>query len=256
MTIYVPFFNCTQFRTFVNDAVGLDISDDKYRSIGSSKANRLRGFWDVEPVKIVGQLLYELVMQVKNTTQKMSEHALPDPSLIDDCLRIAATLKGDSIVDEIEAIQATNDDKDFESLARAIRESIEKNVPEQALDRLHTYMMKLVRSLCQKHAIPFNREESLNAIFGKYLRHLRSQNMIESDMAEKILSFSVMVLQAFNDIRNNRSFAHDNQVLNYNESLLIFNNVTNMVRFVNKIEDKFHKSTEQEEATDWDDLPF
>jgi hypothetical protein len=45
-------------------------------------------------------------------------------------------------------------------------------------------------------------------------------------------------MEAFNDIRNNRSYAHDNSILNYDESILIFGHVTNTIRFIEQIEAK------------------
>lgn len=43
-------------------------------------------------------------------------------------------------------------------------------------------------------------------------------------------------MDAFNDIRNNRSYAHDNQILNHDESVLIFSNISSMVKFIQAIE--------------------
>ena len=57
-------------------------------------------------------------------------------------------------------------------------------------------------------------------------------------MSEKILKYSIQVIQAFNDIRDNKSLAHDNQVLNYQESILIFNNVSSTIKFIQSIEGK------------------
>lgn len=44
-------------------------------------------------------------------------------------------------------------------------------------------------------------------------------------MTECILKSSISTLEAFNRVRNEQSFAHDNSILNYDESLLIFNHV-------------------------------
>lgn len=57
-------------------------------------------------------------------------------------------------------------------------------------------------------------------------------DLIESSMTERILKSSISVLDAFNDVRNNMSFDHDNPVLNRNESLLIFQHVTSAIRLV------------------------
>ncbi len=58
-------------------------------------------------------------------------------------------------------------------------------------------------------------------------------------------------MDAFNDIRNNRSYAHDNQILNYDESVLIFSNISSMVKFIQAMEAK-HKNREIKDADlDW-----
>ena len=56
-------------------------------------------------------------------------------------------------------------------------------------------------------------------------------------MTERILKSSISILEAFNDVRNNMSLAHDNSILNYEESLLIFNHVSASIRFINKLEE-------------------
>jgi cyclophilin family peptidyl-prolyl cis-trans isomerase len=74
-------------------------------------------------------------------------------------------------------------------------------------------------------------------------------------MTERILKSTISVMEAFNRVRNDQSFAHDNEVLNYNESLLIFGHVTSSIRFIEAIE---KRATEKLEANiqDSDDIPF
>ena len=47
---------------------------------------------------------------------------------------------------------------------------------------------------------------------------------------------SISILEAFNEVRNNQSFAHDNNILNYHESILIFNNVASAIKFLQSME--------------------
>ena len=105
--------------------------------------------------------------------------------------------------------------------------------------------MKFIRKLCGNHEIEITKEESLNAIFGKYLKFI-------------VVNGKVNIIEAFNDVRNNRSLAHDNQILNYSESVLIFNNVTNSIKFIESIENKIKvKNVVVEvENSDWENLPF
>ena len=89
-----------------------------------------------------------------------------------------------------------------------------------------------MRSLCEKQGVTAVRDEPLHSLFGKYVKKLNELNLIESPMTERILKSSISVFDAFNDVRNNKSLAHDNPVLNRNESLLIFQHVTSAIRFV------------------------
>jgi hypothetical protein len=68
------------------------------------------------------------------------------------------------------------------------------------------------------------------------MRDLEPGGHLESVMAERILKSSISVLESFNDVRNNKSLAHDNPILNYEESLLIFNHVAASVRFIKALE--------------------
>ena len=111
-------------------------------------------------------------------------------------------------------------------------DSISKNNPESGLDRLHTFTMAFVRSLCEKHGITVDKDKALHSVYGEYVKKLKELNLIESAMTERILKSSISVLDFFNDVRNNKSLAHDNPVLNRNESLLIFQHVTSVIRFL------------------------
>lgn len=77
-------------------------------------------------------------------------------------------------------------------------------------------------------------------------------------MTARILKSAISVLEAFNDVRNNQSLAHDNPILNYDESLLIFNHVASSVRFIRTREERLKRQQLREEvaASNEDDIPF
>lgn len=58
---YVLDFTDRTFGEFVLEAVGLDIHAEKYTAEGTSKANKLRAFWKLEPDYTVGKLLLALI---------------------------------------------------------------------------------------------------------------------------------------------------------------------------------------------------
>jgi len=77
-----------------------------------------------------------------------------------------------------------------------------------------------VRELCNKHSISYNKNTPLHSLFGGYVKFLREKKFIESEMSERILKSSISIFEAFNSVRNEKSFAHDNPILDYNESVL------------------------------------
>lgn len=254
---YVMDFSDRTFQEFVGEAVGLDINDPKYHYSSNSKANRLRQFIKVESNYTFGKLLSTFCDYWLSKVHTGEIDYRNDENLYKECEKIADRLKQESIVEHIDAIKPNTDDRDFKLLTKSIRESIEKNEPEAALDGLHTFTFKYLRELCDKHNITYNKVDSLNAVFGKYVKFIVDNKHIESSMSEKILKYSINIIEAFNDIRNNKSFAHDNPVLNYHESLLIFNNISSAIKFIESIETQMKKVNEPENALEkWDDLPF
>ncbi|MBP0905692.1 abortive infection family protein [Mariniflexile gromovii] len=248
-------FSDRTFQEFVVEAVSLDIDSEKYHYASNSKANRLRQFIKVESNYTFGKLLSAFCDYWLSKVYMGDIDYLAEENIYKECTRIADRLKQDSIVEHIDAIQPNVEDKDFKLLAKSIRESVEKNEPEAGLDRLHTFTFRYLRELCDKHQIEYDKSNSLNSVFGKYIKFIVDNKHIESTMAEKILKYSINLIEAFNDIRNNKSFAHDNSVLNYQESVLIFNNVSNTIKFIESIEARMKKVIEYEQNKN-SDLPF
>lgn len=246
---YVLDFSNRAFQEFVADSTGRDIFDGKYDYASGSKANRMRAFWDKEPNHVVGKLLDDLIIYGKGRTNVSS-------TLIETCREIAQRLHHDAPVHDIEAITAFSAEKDFELLSKGVREAIERNEPAAGLDRLHTFVMKYIRLLCQKQGIAVSRDKPLHSIFGEYVKSLKRSGLIKSEMTERILKSSISILEAFNRVRNEQSLAHDNPVLNYGESLLIFNNVATSIRFLTALEKESGTSDQIEETFADEDIPF
>ncbi len=249
---YVLDFSNRTLAEFVAESTGRNIYDAKYDYASGSKANRIRAFWTQEPNHLVGKLINDLL--------EYCRPAAGDPDrdrLFEDCQRIGARLLQSAPVDALDAITPEGSERSFEVLARAVRESIEKKEPEAGLDRLHTFVTKLVRTLSAKRGIAIDRDKPLHSIFGEYVKALRGAGLIESDMTERILKSSISTMEAFNRVRNDTSLAHDNPTLSYDESLLIFNHVCSSIRFIRALEARGQllRSDAPEETID-DEIPF
>ena len=250
---YVLDFSNRTLDDFVMDSVGKSIYDNKYDHNSGSKANRLRAFWIVEPNHVVATLMRDLLEYAKDERGLTSEK----------CDRIVERLSLDMPVPDIEVITAYNAEKEFSVLAETVRDSIEKNQPEVGLDRLHTFTIKYLRMICEKHGIntgqatTSDKQKPLHSLMGEYIKSLKNEGLIESEMTERILKTSLSNLEAFNKVRNEQSYAHDNQILNYEESLLIFNQITSIIRFLESIERKCSvESAQNTSASDDWEVPF
>ena len=235
---YVLDFSNRTLAEFVVESTGRYIYDAKYAYASGSKANRLRAFWSQEPNHLVGKMITDLL-----------EYCRPTPGdtdldrLFGECERIAARLLQSAPVDALDAITPEGTERGFEVLARAVRDSIEKNEPETGLDRLHTFVTKLIRTFAEKRGVVIDRNKPLHSIFGEYVKALRRESLIESEMSERILKSSISTMEAFNRVRNEESLAHDNPTLSYDESLLIFNHVCSAIRFIKALEGRSNRDS-------------
>lgn len=228
---YVLDFSNRTFEEFIIDVTGKNIFDQKYDYASGSKANRLRAFWSDEPNYIVAKLLAELL---KNVVEDGVDDSMSQ--VLENCKRTVKRLSESAPVPDIESLTPISSEKSFSALAKAVKESIEKNEPETGLDRLHTFIVKYLRTLCEKHGIEATRTKPLHSLMGEYIKYLKEVGMVKSQMSERILKSSISTLEAFNYVRNEQSYAHDNEVLGYDESLLIFNQICSIVRFIGSIE--------------------
>lgn len=232
---YVLDFTNRTFADFVTDSIGRNIYDSRYGA--GSKANQLRAFWKVEENPLVGKLLGDLLNYgLEIVAIKPNAPDLPEVR------KTIEKLKQAGPVVELNALAAISDDKDFEVVSKAVRAAIDSNQLESGLDRLHTFTTKYIRSLCARRGVVVTRDKPLHSLLGEYIKRLKEKGHIESEMTTRILKTSISTLEAFNDVRNNQSLAHDNPILNYEEALLIFNHVASSIRFVRSIEGRIEQT--------------
>lgn len=88
-------FSVQNFGRFVSSVVQLDIFSSKYEVYGSSKAKRLRAFWEVESDTVVGKLLEELISYYHTQLDLgIQDVKKVNDKIVADCLTIAFRLQG------------------------------------------------------------------------------------------------------------------------------------------------------------------
>ena len=162
--------------------------------------------------------------------------SVKENNLYTECKNVISRLSKNSVNIEVLATEEEN----FQLLFDNIKLSIENGQADAAIDRLHTYMVKFIRSLCNVHNINFIDTEPLHNIFGKYVKYLENNKILESEMSIRILKSNIKILDSFNFVRNNQSLSHDNIVLNYDECIYIFNSIIDLKLFIDSIEGRIN----------------
>lgn len=243
---YVSNFSNRTMQNFIAESVKIDIYDVKYSKFGDSKANRLRCFLNIESDYKIKKLMNDLInyqYEIEKTRIEFDSEKEIDEKLFEECRAIVALLGDDLSSDTLDSLENCEiDDESIELLLKSIRDNIENSEPELAVDRMHTFSVKFIRNLCDKYGILYDRTKPLHSCYGEYIKYLEQNSRVESDMTLKILKYSISIFDAFNYVRNNQSYAHDNDILNYNESLLVFRSISAVLLFISSIEEKYEKS--------------
>ena len=246
---YVLGFSDRTFGEFFLDDFGIDIWEDKYSYATGSKANRMRAFWRLESDYLVGQVLGAIFDDWEEFGGLDADNAL-----VEECRKVVQRLRESAPPPDLAMIVPIGGDASLDTLARSVRESIERNEPEAGLDRLHTFVVKYFRTLCERRGIETPRSKPLHSLVGEYVKAVQSAGEIESEMTVRILKSSISVMDSFNSVRNDRSLAHDNEMLSRDEAMLIVSYVTSLVRFVQAIEAR--SAAASSSAPEFDDIPF
>ena len=144
---YVLDFSNRSFQEIISDSTGVDIYSEKYQDKGSPKANLLRSFWAKESNQTVSKLLFSLAHYWGNVmVVPMGGHVNLDSKFYKGLLAIAERLRNE-MSEHTDAIETNFEDASFQKLKKIIKELIENNKPDEALDRLHTYMVIYLRKL-------------------------------------------------------------------------------------------------------------
>ena len=223
--------NIANFRQIILDTTGIDVYETNYMNKvsdemgGSSKGKILTYFCYHESETDVLKVLGELIDYAENIDDEIYEI---DLNKINKAKNILNKYKNPDLI-----IGDTTEEK-IDNLIKDINQSIQNGKPEFTLDRLHTLMNNYLKGLCNKHGIEYEERVQLNQLVKRYSIFINKK--LESEFSKTILNQTGTNFKKFNEIRNNKSYAHDNDILNRAESLLIYRNIVAIYEFIKTIE--------------------
>jgi len=240
---YVLDLSSTKFEDFVFDETRINIFDEKYNFRSGSKGNRLKAFWKLESNQMVAALslslleFWEQEFRLSDPTEEEFYRLYRLKEAAEEELKTLKNTPNKSF--DITALNVSNLEESYLILKKDIENVLNEDKPQLALDRVHTYMTKYFRVICEKHGIDFTDKENINNMYAKYIHFHNQLNSFESIMTPKILKLPTQVLEKFNNVRNNESFAHSNEVIGYRESKLIIDFVFLVLSYIIDLEKEY-----------------
>lgn len=255
---YVMDFSNGSFKRFVGNVINIDIYDGAGYEQYTSKANKLRQVWNNEPDGVVGTLIEALLsyfedMQLRNNI--LTEY---ERKKINEMRLAAARLKGNTPHIELPRKQEDS----LQTLLEDINNALARNKPELVLDRLHTFSTKLLRQICVDNGISVVDNKGTNlpmhSLAGMLRKKYAKDGIFQSSFTLIAIQNSISLFERYNTIRNDQSYAHDNEVLDTMEAEFAVRIMADLLTFIDKAE-TYRKMIEKKSSTliDFDDeLPF
>jgi len=253
---YVLDFSNASFARFVSDSVNIDIYEgEKYREY-SSKANKLRQIIANESDSIVGKLLNDLLGYCKQYLWDRSSLDYVTEKKIEELNEFTTQMMGGVLVLELPETK----EETLQTLLDDINSSLSRNQPTLVLDRLHTFSTKYLRQICIEKGIEVTDPKGiflpLHSLAGMLKKHYESNKEFQSEFTVLAIQNNIQLFDKFNSIRNNQSYAHDNQVLSNIEADFAIKAMANVLVFIDKVENLKQKETPIPVVKVESDLPF
>ncbi len=227
-------FSDRTYADFFFQTLNIDIDAEEYRLEGGSKGKRMRFFLRTQPDHIVARLLHALQeyrSEMHERTGRSDNEAF--------AARFAAIitrLSASPMPLATDPIERFSPDVTLDELAAAIQRDVNAGSAETALDRLHTYCMKKFAYLIRVGDPGMKPAATLHARLGQYLGTRRKAAKEHHPVSFKIMTAAVEAFELYNSVRNDRSLAHDNTLIERAEARFIFDGIMNVLRFLKATE--------------------
>lgn len=234
---YLLNLNNSQFERLVGKAINISIYGGPGYEEYCSKANKMRELWDKESDSVIGLLMESLLDYYELYAKRQKKNPEEYQMQLKELRVVVNRLNGTDLHFEL----PENIEESLQTLLEDINHSVTQNKPTLVLDRIHTYASKVLRKACYENGIKVVSENGknlpLHSLAGMLGKFYERENVIESAFTLIALKQSISLFEKYNEIRNDKSFAHDNEILNVAEAEYVVKAMVNLLKFVNQIED-------------------
>lgn len=236
---YVLDFSDRTMEEYFQDEFGIEIYAPENKVNGGSKRNCLMAFLRgadhgtaLKVLRSLWELREGLLESRENSFDSQDAKNKSEPFR-----KVIERLQNDPSLLTADGVEAFSRDRTLEELVADIGRTLEANKPEVAIDHLHTYCVKKITHLLGVRGVQCDQDEPLHSRFGKYRKLLEEEQNLHEFTSRALKSF-ISLLDSFNDLRNNRSLAHDNELLEPVEARFIFSSISAMLVMLRAIESR------------------
>ena len=226
-------FTNDDFKVFILSCTGKDIYDKKYEEYGNSKIKRLKKFIEIENDVNVKRLLEELK---KYGTAKRKLNKTNKAKFEKWIEKLGKSKIEVQITDEV-----FKNNRNVQLFVDDIQENINKSNMAMAIDRLHALFSGYIKYVCGKNKIETT-NKPLDSLYSEYINKLYLDGKLKDGMSKTILSSSKKIMKDFDNVRNNMSPAHFNNIISNEEAEFICTHIINLLGYLNKINKKRKKN--------------
>jgi Abortive infection C-terminus len=213
---YVLDFSNRTFAEFFEDEFRINIYQEKYQSRGTSKANHLRGFIDVEDGHLVGKVLRKLWdYRTQSIVAADAARALPD-SLQTRFFDLVAKIEAGSSPPVLGSLSGAAEILDFDTVSRDLERALAsaKDDPEDAVTAACPTVESVCRSILIELALDLPEKKDIKGLFAAVRKPLGlSSNRTDlapliADDVRKILNGLATAVEGIGALRTHGGDAH------------------------------------------------
>jgi len=253
---YVMDFSNSSFARFVGNAINIDVYGGTGYTEYSSKASKLRQIWNDEPDNVVGTLMDAMLSFYEDNQLRRDALTEYQKKKISEMRIVCQRLMGG----EIKISLPQKQEETLQTLLEDINNSLSRNQPTLVLDRLHTFSTKLLRQICADNGITVTDNKGdffpLHSLAGMLKKHYEKNPIFQSTFTILAIQNSISLFDKYNGIRNNQSYAHDNDVLETLEAEFAVRAMANLITFIDRVEALRKKKENETVNLDEDAWPF
>ena len=235
-TGYVIDFSNGSLARFIGETVNIDIYNGLGYTEYTSKANKLRQIWNTEPDNVVGTLLSMMLSYYEDFQLKHNKLTEYQRKKIGELNLVCQRLLSNNV--SVQLPKKT--EETLQTLIDDINSSLARNKPALVLDRLHTFSTKLLRQICEDNGIAVKNDKGefypLHSLAGMLKKYYSENEVFQSKFTFMAIQNSISLFDAYNDIRNNQSYAHDNEILDTMEASFAVKSMADLVTFIDSVE--------------------